>query len=83
VPKHFADDDHALQTGYLAGTLAKAGITCSIERDEIGNYKPFLHPMLVEPGELEPIRVAVAVLPGETEGASDEHPVHQQPLERP
>lgn len=68
----FADSDHALHTGFLAGTLKRKGIEYNIIRDELGNYKPFLELVILEPGEIEPIRVTIQVMPGETEGAQDE-----------
>ena len=69
MPK-FVDADHALQTGYFAGTLAKAGIECSVRRDELGNYLPLIEVVILEPGEVEPIRMTVQVM--SQEGAQDE-----------
>jgi hypothetical protein len=75
----FADSDHALATGMLLGTLAKAGIQFNIERDTLGNYKPYIQLVILEPGEVEPIRVTVQVMPGANRGAQDDD--DQQPLE--
>ena len=68
----FADFDHALHTGMLLGTLAKAGIQFNVERDSLGNYKPYIELVILEPGEVEPIRVTVQVIPGPRVGAQDE-----------
>ena len=69
MPK-FVDADHALQTGYFAGVLMKAGIESNIQRDELGNYLPLIEVVIVEPYEVEPIRMTVQVMP--KEGAQDE-----------
>jgi hypothetical protein len=68
----FADFDHALATGFVLGTLAKAGIQHNIVRDTLGNYKPFIELVLLEPGEIEPIRVTVQVMPGAQREGQDE-----------
>lgn len=65
----FADDDHALHQGFLAGTLMKAGIAFNFVKDEFGNYKPYLE--IVIPSEdvgLPPTRVTIKVLPGGPDG---------------
>lgn len=67
----FADSDHALATGFVVGALAKSGIQFNIVRDTLGNYKPFIELVILEPGEVEPIRVTVQVMPG-PRGAQDE-----------
>jgi hypothetical protein len=67
----FQDEDHALLTGFLTGTLAKAGVAFNIARDSQGNYKPFIEIVIREEGELEPIRVLVQVMPGPESDAND------------
>jgi hypothetical protein len=68
----FADDDHALVTGYVMGTLAKAGIEFNMVRDALGNYKPFMELVIPDPLELEPIRVTIQVMPGANRGAQND-----------
>lgn len=60
----FEDDDHALKTGFLAGTLWKAGVEFNFVKDDVGNYKPFME--VVIPGEegLPSVRVTIKILPG-------------------
>jgi len=68
----FADFDHALATGFVIGTLAKSGIQHTVVRDALGNYKPFIELVLLEPGEVEPIRVTIQVMPGANRGAQND-----------
>ena len=72
MTQHFEDADHALHTGYVMGTLAKAGIKFNMGRDALGNYTPFIELVILEPGEIEPLRVTVQVMPGPREGTQDE-----------
>jgi hypothetical protein len=67
----FADEDHALITGILAGTLMRAGVDFNIVRDTLGNYKPFIEVVIREEGEIEPVRVTIQVMPGPME--RDDH----------
>lgn len=63
----FEDDDHALKTGFLVGTLLRAGVQCNLVRDDLGNYKPLLNIVIPEDGEIEPVRITVRVVAAETE----------------
>ena len=60
-PPYFADSDHALHTGYLVGTMLKAGFTVVLGVDAEGNYTDIVEIALppLEDG-LEPIRVTVS-----------------------
>jgi hypothetical protein len=68
----FADFDHALATGFVIGTLAKAGIQHNVVRDTLGNYKPLIELVILEPGEVEPIRVTIQVMPRAERVGQDE-----------
>jgi len=59
---HFVDDDHALVTGFLAGMFLKTGLKCNIIMDSEGNYTPFMEIMVLEPGEVQPIRATIQVM---------------------
>jgi hypothetical protein len=48
--------------GFLAGMFLKSGVKCSLIRDDAGNYTPFMELVVLEPGEIEPIRVTIKVM---------------------
>jgi len=64
----FEDDDHALKTGFLAGTFLKAGIQFNFVRDDLGNYKPYMELVIPEQDGIQPVRVTIKVLPGGPDG---------------
>ena len=61
-PPYFTNDDHALRTGMLVGTLMKAGIDAYLSVDDDGN---FLNEIVVnlESDVVDPIKVRISVLP--------------------
>ena len=62
---HFADDNHALRVGMLAGALMKAGITVKLQTDDAGNYTSRMVLELPAVEDLEPpIEVWIKVLSG-------------------
>lgn len=63
---HFNDDLHALRTGFLLGTLMRAGIDCNPHTDDEGNYLPVVTIRLPEAvAGIPPIEVNIQVLPPE------------------
>ena len=60
---YFLDDQHALRTGFLLGTLMKAGIEVSPDVDGDGNYTDELTVRLPDDDGLPPVTIRIKVLP--------------------
>jgi len=62
---YFADENHALKVGLLAGTFMKAGVATHLQTDDSGNYTS---KMMIELPPLEellpPTEVWIKVLSG-------------------
>jgi hypothetical protein len=57
---NFADDDHALMTGMLAGLMLKSGIPAVVERDDQGDYVPRIR-IRLDVGHARPMDLVVEV----------------------
>lgn len=62
-PPYFADEMHALNTGFLTGALLKAGFLVILDVDDEGNYTGLMEIVISGEEVDEPIHVTVKVLP--------------------
>jgi hypothetical protein len=60
---NFTDDVHSFRTGFLMGTLAKAGISAIPVIDAQGNYTSEILIRLSEEEGMPPVDIRIKVLP--------------------
>jgi hypothetical protein len=59
---NFANDDHALMTGFLIGALQRAGIPAYPTMDDAGNYIPTVR-LRLDVGHPKPVDLEIEVKP--------------------
>lgn len=59
---NFANEDHAMLTGVVLGTLLKSGISALPVWDNEGFHTPCIR-ILIEAGHLEPLEVLIEIRP--------------------